>query len=75
MKSIKLYSYTWLMKSLVNKKVRFTSDCEFFPNFDVKGKILESHIKGTELIFKLKVSPTKTIDIGTNMKNLKFEII
>ena len=75
MESIKSYSYTWLMKSLVNKKVRFTSDCEFFPNFDVNGKILSSHIKGNELIFKLKVTNTKTIDVGSNMKNLRFEII
>lgn len=75
MKSIKSYSYPWLMKSLVNKKVRFTSDCEFFPNFDVKGKIMSCYLKSNELIFKLKVSNSKTIDVGSNMKNLKFEFI
>ena len=70
-----MYSQTWLMKTLISKKIRFTSDCEFFPNFDVKGKILSCHIKSNELIFKMKTTNGKIIEIGSNMKNLKFEFI
>lgn len=76
MESIKKYSFQNLIKMLIGKKVHMTSDCEFFPNFNIKGKVLSYYIKGNELIFKIKTIPMKkTIDIGSNMKNLKFEII
>lgn len=68
------YSSIQLIKILVGKKVRFKSDCEFFPNFNVTGKVISYYIKGSETIFKTKVG-NKTIDIGSNMKNLSFEII
>ena len=68
------YSFIQLIKKLVGQKVNFTSDCEFFPNFNVTGKVISYYIKGNEIIFKTKVS-NKTIDIGSNMKNLKFKII
>lgn len=68
------YSHIQLIKILVGKKVRFKSDCEFFPNFDIIGKVISYYIKGTEVIFKTKVG-NKTIDVGSNMKNLSFEII
>ena len=68
------YSFIQLIKKLVGQKVNFTSDCEFFPNFNVTGKVISYYIKGNEVIFKTKVS-NKTIDIGSNMKNLKFKII
>lgn len=61
---------------LIGKKVHMISDCEFFPNFNIKGKVLSYYIKGSELVFKIKTIPMKkTIDVGSNMKNLKFEII
>jgi len=74
MESVRKYSYQNLIKKLIGNKVQFKSDCEFFPNFNVTGKVLSYYIKGNELLFKVKVM-NKTIDIGTNMKNLRFTII
>ena len=73
MELAKKYSYIQLIKTLVGKKVHFTSDCEFFPNFNVTGKVISYYIKGSEVIFKTKIG-NKTIDVGSNMKNLKYEI-
>ena len=73
MESIKKYSYTQLIKTLIGKKVRFTSNCELFPNFDVTGKVISYYIKGNEILFKTKIG-NKIIDVGSNMKNLRFEI-
>jgi len=76
MKSVKNYSFTNLIKELVGQKVHFTSNCEFFPNFNVKGKVISYKIHQNELLFKLKTYPSnKVIDVGSNMKNLKYEII
>lgn len=60
--------------NLINHTVHFTSDCEFFPNFDVVCKVLNITYNGSEHIFKVQVD-NKKIEIGTNMKNLKYEII
>lgn len=67
------YSAIQLIKKLVGKKVRFTSDCELFQNFDITGKVISYYVKGTEILFKTKIG-NKTIDVGSNMKNLKFEL-
>lgn len=67
------YSAIQLIKKIVGKKVRFTSDCELFQNFDITGKVMSYYVKGTEILFKTKIG-NKTIDIGSNMKNLKFEL-
>lgn len=75
MKLVKKESFTYLIKNIVGKKCRFTSTCEFFPNFDVKGLIISYYIKGNELIFKMKTKSGKMIDIGSNMKELKYEVI
>lgn len=74
MELVKKYSTTNLIKKLVGQRVIFTSDCEFFPNFNVTGKVISYYIKGSEVVFKLKIN-TKIIDVGSNMKNLKFNII
>ena len=74
MESVKKYSYEQLIKKVLNKKTRFTSDCEFFPNFDVTGLPINYYIKNNELVFKFKTVMGKTIDIGVNMKNLRFEL-
>ena len=74
MESVKKYSYEQLIKKVLNKKTRFTSDCEFFPNFDVTGLPINYYIKNNELVFKFKTVIGKTIDIGVNMKNLRFEL-
>jgi hypothetical protein len=74
MESVKKYSYEQLIKKVLNKKTRFISDCEFFPNFDVTGLPINYYIKNNELVFKFKTAMGKTIDIGVNMKNLRFEL-
>ncbi len=60
--------------NLINHTVRFTSDCEFFPNFDVTCKVLTIAYNGSEYIFKVKIDK-KEIEIGANMKNLRYKII
>ena len=76
MESVKKYSYEQLIKKILNRKTRFTSDCEFFPNFNVIGKVLNYKLRGNEIIFKVKIKNTgKLIDVGSNMKNLQFKII
>lgn len=68
-------TYNQLRNELLGKKVHFISDCEFFPNFDVKGKVIEIRIgPNMETIMKFLSSNGKTIDIGSNMKNLKYEM-
>lgn len=73
---VKDFSYYILIKMLLGKTVNFKSDCDFFPNFNITGKIISYTIKNNELIFKLRI-PTKNkiIDVGSNMKNLQFKII
>lgn len=76
MKPISGMSYQKLKNELLGKKVHFKSDCELFPNFDVKGKVIEMHIGShMETIMKFLTSNGKTIDIGSNMKNLKYELL
>ena len=73
MESIKNYTYENLCKILIGHKVRFKSDCEFFPNFDVKGRVLEINIgKNNEYLIKVKTISGKIISIGSNMSNLQF---
>jgi len=76
MELVKKYNFTQLIKLLVGKKVKMKSNCEFFPNFNITGKVLSYYIKGPEIVFKVKTNPSqKIIDVGSNMKNLQFEII
>ena len=75
MKFVKKTSYIELVK-LVNKKVHFISDCEFFPNFDVKVYVYKVNSSTNEIIFYTKsLSNNKRLTIGSNMKNLQFELI
>ena len=75
MKRVKTYPFKKLIFDLVGKNVHFMSDCEFFPNFNVKGKVISYYIRTNEIVFKLKTNYGKPIDVGSNMKNLKFELI
>jgi len=57
--------------SYINKSFEFVSNCEFFPNFNVVGKILKVDINNNEYIISVSTKPTnKVIKIGSNMKNL-----
>lgn len=76
MKKVSGMSYQQLKSELLGKKAHFMSDCELFPNFNVYGKVIEMHIGShLETIMKFLSSNGKTIEIGSNMKNLKYEII
>lgn len=75
MEHIKNYSFYEIYKKLFGKNVRFISDCEFFPNFDVSCKVIKIHIKNNETLFEVKTKSNKHLTIGGNMKNLQFEII
>ncbi len=76
MEKISSYSYIDIHKLLFHKKVHFTSDCEFFPNFDVNVYVYDIYLRDNEIMFETKkISNDKKLTIGSNMKNLKFEII
>ena len=76
MKKVSLYSYIDIHKLLFHKKVHFTSDCKFFPNFDVNVYVYDIYLRDNEIMFETKnISNDKKLTIGSNMKNLKFEII
>lgn len=72
---LKSLSYKKITQELYCKHIRFKSDCEFFPNFDVVGKILSSKIVNNEILFKFKTDSGKVITIGSNMKNLRVMIL
>ena len=76
MERVSNYSYLSLIKKILGKRTHFTSDCEFFPNFDVIAKVISYKINGNEMLMNVITYPTKkSITIGTNMKNLKIEVL
>lgn len=76
MEYVRKYSYNKIYEKLFGKNVRFTSNCEFFPNFDVTLKIKNIYIaSNSEFIFEGKTKNNKTLKVGSNMKNLQFEIL
>jgi hypothetical protein len=75
MEPIKKFSFEVIYKKLFGKNVRFKSDCELFQNFDVIIKVKNIYIKGHETIFEGLTKSNKKLTIGSNMKNLQFEII
>lgn len=72
-KSIKNYTINELY-NLIGKNISFISDCEFFPNFNVSGKLIKLDIKNNEILFTLDIHSKKNFVVGSNMKNLKIEI-
>lgn len=71
---VKTLQYNDIIK-LIGKRVRFTSNCEFFPFFNVIGTITNINFSSTgEYIFIVNVK-NKQIKIGSNMKNLDIELI
>ena len=72
---IKQFSYIELCDLLINKTVNFISDCEFFPNFNIIGKIRKISIaNNNEILFHIIVNH-KELTVGSNMKNLQFRIV
>ena len=74
---ISKYSYKDLNKKLIGNIVRFTSDCQLFPNFDVTGKVISISIASNNeyIIEIIRQNSNKRYKIGSNMHNLKFLII
>lgn len=75
MKRIKGLSYSQIHQYLFNKRANFKSDCEFFPNFDVSGKVIQITNLGSEILIVVLTSNQKRIKIGSNMKNLRFKLL
>ena len=75
MQKIKKMSLLDLSKTLIGHKVRFISDCEFFPNFDVICNVKQIYMKGNEIIIEVNTLNNKHLTIGSNMKNLQFELL
>ena len=75
MNPIKNYGYNILNNMLLGKIVQFISDCEFFPNFNVTGKVISMTMKNGETIINIIETKTnKHLSIGSNMKNLRFMV-
>ena len=76
MKDTNKIPYKEIRDEILNKKVHFISDCEFFPDFDVIGKVYNVEYKINETLIYVKVlKNNKKITIGSNMKGLKYEVI
>lgn len=77
MESISSYTIEKITSKLLGKKVRFTSDCELFPNFDVKVQVVSVSIsKNREILFNCRnLSNRKKLTIGSKMKNLRFQLL
>lgn len=70
------HTYIDLCNILIGKVVNFKSDCQFFPNFDVTGKVLSINISSTSNEYIIKILRNgKKYDIGSNMSNLSFNIL
>ena len=77
MESVSSYTIEKITSKLLGKKVRFTSDCELFPNFDVKVQVVSVSIsQNTEILFDCRnLSNRKKLTIGSKMKNLRFQLL
>lgn len=73
--NISNYSFNQITGNLLGKNVHFKSDCEFFPNFDVTGKVVKVYMNNDETIIDIIEKCGKRLSIGSNMKNLRFEIV
>lgn len=76
MRQVKKTPYTELI-SLIGHTVRFTSDCEMFPHFDVSARVYDISVRdGNEYMFHtVEQSRHKRLIIGSNMRNLSYEIL
>ena len=77
MEKVSSYTIEKITSKLLGKKVRFTSDCELFPNFDVKVQVVSLSIsQNREILFNCRnLSNRKKLTIGSKMKNLRFQIL
>lgn len=55
--------------NLIGKKVKFTADCQLFPNFNITGILENIEFTDYEKIFTLNIN-NKKYTIGSNMPKL-----
>ena len=77
MNKVSSYTIEKITSKLLGKRVRFTSDCELFPNFDVKVQVVSISLSSNkEILFDCRsLSYSKKLTIGSKMKNLRFQIL
>ena len=77
MQKVSSYTIEKITNKLLGKKVRFISDCELFPNLDVKVQVISVSIsRNREILFDCRnLSNRKKLVIVSNMKNLRFQIL
>lgn len=64
------------LSQLTGNVVNFISNCDFFPNFNVTGRVLRIDLSNNEIMFEVSIHPNdRVIKIGSNMKNLTYEIL
>ena len=61
--------------NLIGKKIQFTSDCDFFPFFNITGIVVNINFNNDEYIFIVKLNTGKITKISSNMKNLTIKIL
>ena len=72
--SLNSKNFSQIASEVLGKKVHMKSDCELFPNFDVTGKITAVNPAANgETVMTMITTNGKTIYIGSNMKNLRYE--
>ena len=77
MEKVSAYTIEKITNKLLGKKVRFISDCELFPNFDVKVQVVSISLSNNkEILFDCRnLSNRKKLTIGSKMKNLRFQLL
>lgn len=61
------------LMDLIGKKLRFRSNCDLFPDFDIIGTVLSIKIKNQEPLINIRTEKNKKLTISGNMKNLSYE--
>jgi hypothetical protein len=73
MKKIKGLSH-YKLQHLIGHTVRFISDCEMFPHFNVTGRVVSITTHKSEPIIEIiEKRYHKRITISGHMKNLRYE--
>lgn len=74
---ISKYDIFWFNENLLNHYVNFISDCNLIPGFNVTGKVIKIYNRNNiEIMFDIITNDNhKKLTIGSNMRNLQFNII
>lgn len=78
MKYVSSLSYIDICKLFHHKKIHFISDCDFFPDFNIECLVLDIFFNQnhSEILIKVKIlKNNKILTIGSNMKNLQYELL